>query len=625
MVQEKDRVARSHTFSEPLRMRVTNGRFHWRVDFKTRQIEGSADWEVQRGLGGGNPPLILDTRGLTINSVLAGTGESLRLLPELKADQHQEGPQKAAWMLGPKDKILGQPLLIQLDPKDQRVCVRYTTGPESAGLQWLAPSQTAGKKKPYLFTQAEPILCRTFLPCQDTPQVRFTYEAIIDVPQGLNAVAAARRDWQRPETQGTRFHYTMPEPIPSYLVAFAVGNIDFLKLGPRTGVYAEPEVVKQAAWEFADAEKMVSAVEQAFGTYRWGRFDILVLPPSFPFGGMENPRLTFATPTVLAHDRSLVSLVAHELAHSWSGNLVTNASWSDLWLNEGFTVYLERRILEILYGKKRADMEAVLGYQDLLENLKELKPEDTLLHIDLRGRDPDDVFSDVPYEKGFLFLRTLEQHFGRPRFDRVLKEWFNSNAFRSRSSADFEAFIQDRLFDGYPERAQELKIKEWIYGSGLPDNAALPTSSLLEAVHQVASRFLSGEITAMTLPAGKWSTQEWVAFLRLLPANLKQERMAALDQRWKLSQSHNSEILMRWLLDAVRAHFEPAFPALKHFLTSQGRRKFLRPLYKALAATPKGLKKATAIYREARPLYHAISRRTLDEILHWGSSAKPGS
>ena len=355
----------------------------------------------------------------------------------------------------------------------------------------------------------------------------------------------------------------MEQPVPSYLIALAVGDLGFRELGPRSGVYAEPSLLDAAAHEFADTEAMIAAVEEMYGPYRWGRYDLLVLPPSFPFGGMENPRLTFTTPTILAGDRSLVSLVAHELAHSWSGNLVTNATWSDFWLNEGFTVYLERRILEKVYGPARAEMEAVLGRRELDREMAGLPESDRVLHIDLNGRDPDEGCTLVPYEKGALLLRTIERNVGRERFDAFLQAYFDHFAFQSITTAQFLEYLRDRLETGVP-------LDEWIAQPGIPAGAAEPQS---DAFDRIDSPDRAG-----------WSTQQWLHFLR----TRKDPDMAQLDRAFHFTESGNSEILAQWLLMAVQRNYQPAMPKVEQFLTSVGRRKFLKPLYAELMKTPEG-------------------------------------
>ncbi|MGH9593638.1 MAG: M1 family aminopeptidase/hydrolase, partial [Bryobacteraceae bacterium] len=360
------------SYSRPSQVRARHLDLDLNVDFDRKILEGFVDVHFDT-LSAGD--LLLDTRGLTIQSV-----------------EHAD-----SFELGPAHPILGAQLRIVTAVDTDWVRVYYSTSPSASGLQWLDAPQTAGRQHPFLYTQSQAIHARSWIPLQDTPGVRVTFTAKIHTPEGLRAVmGAASEDGQ----------FRMEQPVPSYLIALAVSDLGFRVLGPRSGVYAEPSLLDAAAHEFADTEAMIAAVEAMYGPYRWGRYDLLVLPPSFPFGGMENPRLTFTTPTVLAGDRSLVSLVAHELAHSWSGNLVTNATWSDFWLNEGFTVYLERRILEKVYGKPRAEMEAVLGRRELDREMAGLSENDRVLHIDLNGRDPDEGCTLVPYEKGALLLRT---------------------------------------------------------------------------------------------------------------------------------------------------------------------------------------------------------------------------
>jgi Aminopeptidase N len=387
-----------HSYSNPEAVRVRHVNLDLEVLFPEKILRGAATLAVDRVDQAKEGPIVLDTRDLVIE----------------KAETSPDGVRftTAKYALGANDPILGAPLTIELPLRASSVRITYATKPSASGLQWMTPAQTAGKKQPFLYSQSEPIHARSWIPLQDTPGVRVTYNARIRTPKQLRAVMSAVNDPDPdPKVRGD-YTFEMPKPIPSYLIALAVGDLQFRTMSKRTGVYGEPSVVEKAAKEFEDTEKMIGVAEELYGPYKWGRYDILVLPPSFPFGGMENPRLTFATPTVIAGDKSLVSLVAHELAHSWSGNLVTNATWRDFWLNEGFTVYFENRIQEAVYGLDRADMEAVLARQELEEEMKHLAPRDQVLHIDLKGRDPDDGSTQVPYVKGMLFLKQLEPYSG---------------------------------------------------------------------------------------------------------------------------------------------------------------------------------------------------------------------
>jgi len=408
------------------------------------------------------------------------------------------------------------------------------------------------------------------------------------------------------------FVFQLGNPIPPYLIALAVGDITFKSVGRRSGVYAEPSVVDSAAAEFEDTEKMLQAAEDLFGPYRWDRYDVLVLPPSFPFGGMENPRLTFATPTVLAGDKSLVSLVAHELAHSWSGNLVTNATWSDFWLNEGYTVYIERRILEHLYGKDRAEMEAALGRQELEDEMKTLAPRDQILHIDLKGRDPDDGATSVPYEKGYLFLLQLEKVFGRERFDNYLRSYFDRYGFQSVTTDTALAFMKATLFEQHPELAGQIPLDAWIHQPGLPGSAPRIQSKLFDKVDAAVKVWMGG---SNAIETSKWSTQEWLRFLRRMPATVGNAAMQRMDAAFHFTKSGNDEILAQWLLMAVKFHYEPAYAKQAEFLQTVGRRKYVKPIYEEMGKTPEGRERALRIYKVARPRYHPIAQTTVDAIL----------
>ena len=566
------------------------------VDFDRHILKGWAKLTIDNKTGAHR--LILDSRRLTIERVVLDDGKP------------------TTFKLVPDTEFMGDALEIAIQPNTKTVTVYYQTAPDAPALQWLAPEQTADKKAPFLFTQSQPILARSWIPCQDSPGIRITYTATIRTRPDLLALMSATNSQQK-SPDGV-YHFTMPQPIPPYLFALAVGNLEFRPISNRSGVYAEPSVVDKAAWEFADTEKMIQAAENLYGPYRWERYDILVLPPSFPFGGMENPRLTFATPTVLAGDRSLTALVAHELAHSWSGNLVTNATWDDFWLNEGFTVYFERRIMEALYGKKYADMLAVLGYQDLLSTLEELGYDNSLtqLKTHLEGHDPDEGITDIPYEKGYFFLRMLEEAVGRPTWDAFLRKYFDTFAFQSMTTERFESYMTEHLLHHDAQKVKALKIKEWLYQPGLPDNCPKVHSTEFDRVEQQVQRFLNGTPPEQ-LDVSGWTTHHWLHFLRSLPETLTHDQLAALDNAFRFTQSGNSEILSTWLGIAIDHQYKAAYPQVKAFLTSQGRRKFLRPLYQKLAQTPEGKQFALEIYREARPMYHAISRNTIDAILGW--------
>ena len=601
---EADRANRGrrdvHSFGNPAEIRVRHLELNLTVDFEKQELRGSVMLQIERQPGTTREtPLILDSKGLRIEKVEGSLGKSDWVDAPFEVKQG--------------DPIRGEPITIHPDERSSVIRIHYRTSLGAGALQWLDPGRTAGGKKPFLFTQSEAIQARSWIPLQDSPGVRITYGAAIHVPAGLTAVMAA--DPRPIKVTDSPFEFEMSQPIPSYLIALAVGDLAFRSLGPRTGVWAEPSVVEKAAFEFADTEKMIEATEARFGPYRWGRYDLLVLPPSFPFGGMENPKLTFATPTILAGDRSLVSLVAHELAHSWSGNLVTNATWRDFWLNEGFTVYLERRIVEAVYGVERAKVEAVLGLQELRDEFTRLPPKDQVLHIDLTGRDPDEGMTQVAYEKGALFLTELEHTFGRARFDAFLLDYFNRHAFQSITTGDFLDDLKTKLFPLDPAAAGKIDLAAWVEGPGLKAPFTEPTAGLLEAVDRSMTLWKAGKTPARDLPTKGWSTQEWLHFLRALPESIPPDRMAELDDAFGLTGRGNAEIAALWLQIAVRNRYHPADPRLESFLTSIGRRKFLMPLYRELIKSAEGKDRAMAIYGKARPFYHPIAVESVDKLL----------
>ena len=589
-----------HSYSNPQAVRVRHVDLDWNVLFDKKILQGTADLSVERAANS-NAPLILDTRDLKIEKVETSNGDA-----KYSATEFQ---------VGAADKFLGAPLTIQLQPKAKKVRIYYSTSPLASGLQWLEPSQTAGKKTPYMFSQAQAIHARSFIPLQDSPQVRVTYSARVRTPKNLLAVMSAQGNSQTSARNGD-YKFTMPHAIPPYLIAIAAGDIQFRSLGKRTGVYTEAAMLNKSAFELADTEKMVEATEKLFGAYRWERYDILVLPPSFPFGGMENPMLTFATPTILAGDKSLVSLVAHELAHSWSGNLVTNATWRDFWLNEGFTTYLERRIIEAVYGANRREMEATLGRRSLEEELKSLDERDEILHVDLKGRDPDEGFTGVPYEKGALFLRHLEESVGREKFDKFVRGYFDRHAFQSITTETFVDYLRKNLLDANPKVAA-ADVDEWIYKAGLPQNAPQPKSDAFAKIEAQANNYSGGKIAVKDIQTKAWTTQEWLHFLKTLPENVGAEKMTELDKAFNLTRIGNSEIAFQWLLMSIKNKYSAADTRLEEFLTTIGRRKFVKPLFEELAKTPEGTRRANEIYAKARPGYHPITVASVDAILKW--------
>ncbi|MCP4203378.1 MAG: M1 family metallopeptidase [bacterium] len=596
--EKGSRAADPHSYSRPEEAVVRHLDLDLDVNFGSHTLTGTAAYDID--VAPGVEEIVFDTRDLEISSVVVRTSE---------------GEQDAVFNLGDEEPYLGRALRVELPPDSSTVRITYATSPKAGALQWLTPEQTASGK-PFLLSQSQAILARTWVPCQDTPGVRMTYSATLSVPSDLMAVMSAENPTERSEDG--LYHFEMPQAIPSYLLAVAAGDLEFRPIDDRAGVYAEPTVVEAAAWEFADVPAMMTAAERLYGPYDWGRYDLLVLPPSFPFGGMENPRLTFATPTIIAGDRSLVALVAHELAHSWSGNLVTNATWDDFWLNEGTTTYITYRLMEELYGVEYAQMLAVLGRQDLETAFEEFDPSspDAHLKLALAGRDPDDGMTDIAYEKGAAFLTTLETAVGREYFDEFLRGYFGHFSFKSLDTETFVRYLNENLLADQPGLADSLDLEAWIYGPGLPMNAPATESAEFQRVEEQIAAFAGGA-DAGDLETDDWTTHHWLHFLRSLPEAITAVQLGNLDSVFGFNSSGNSEIQSAWFERAIAAGHEEAYPALRGFLLQVGRRKFLKPLYTALAETPEDLAWAHGVYAEARSGYHSVSSNTLDEILDW--------
>jgi len=583
-------------------VKTTHLNLNLTVNFDKRIISGVAQHTISAHTV---DKMIFDTRGLKIEKVTL--------------DQDEKS---TTYSLGKADPVLGAALTVKITPSTKSVNIYYETTAESEALDWLSPNLTAGKVYPFMYTQGEAILTRTWIPIQDSPSNRITYSADIQVPDHLMAVMSAVNPTERNENG--KYHFDMKQSIPCYLIALAVGDLDFQQLGGITGVYAEPSTMKSAAWELADIDKMVHAAEKLYGKYQWGRYDVLILPPAFPFGGMENPRITFATPTILAGDRSLVSLIAHEMAHSWSGNLVTNATWDDFWLNEGFTVYFESRIMEEVAGKDISDMLSLIEFQELETENKAISesthPKDTHLKLNLSGRNPDDGMTSIAYIKGSFFLRTLENLVGREKFDAFLKGYFNQHQFQTITTEEFVAYLKKNLLE--PNHI-DFNINEWIYGPGIPENCVQIVSPRFDRVNELAKEFTNGKKASdLGITRSSWITQEWMNFIRQLPDTIGVDRLKELDKQFDLKGWGNAEIMSEWFIKSIHAGYKDIRPEMKKFLMIIGRRKFLQPIYTALAETPDDKKWALEVYKLARQNYHAISYNTIDLILDYKPSDK---
>jgi leukotriene-A4 hydrolase len=517
----------------------------------------------------------------------------------------------ASYLLDKLDPEKGRALRISLSSQPNKVRVYYRTAPSAAALQWLTPQQTMSGKRPFMFSQSESINARSWAPVQDTPAVRFTYSARIEAPSGMRVVMSADNDQKATGAGGWKFK--MAQPIPSYLLAIAIGEIEVRNLGPRSAVYAEPARIEAAAYELADTEKMIAAAESLYGPYRWERYDMIVLPPSFPYGGMENPRLTFVTPTMIAGDRSLVDLIAHELAHSWSGNLVTNASWKHFWLNEGFTTYVTTRIVEKLYGTEVADMNLQVEQEEAVASLATIPA----IKQQLATRGPDNApanYADdgLVYPKGAWLLRTLEQRAGREVFDPFLRGWFDQHAFQSVTTEEFVAYLKKNLLDAHPELMPEAELNDWLYGQGIPATAKHVQSPRLAALDAQRAAWLKGELATADLNGKNWIALEWMHFLNDIDGKATAAQMKELDAAYGLARSGNNEIAYRFYLASIKAGYDVRAP-LEAFLTSVGRMRFVLPLYSALLKNPADQAWARSVYAKARVRYHPLTQMSVDK------------
>ncbi|MDR8522996.1 M1 family metallopeptidase [Shewanella fidelis] len=581
-----------HSFANSDQVKVTHLSLLLDVDFAAKQLVGQVELQLEF-IDKKTTELWLDSRDLLIE-VVYGNGEQQL---EYSIDKH--------------DVTLGQRLNIQLLPATQSVTIRYRTSVNAQGLQWLTPQQTSGKSLPFLFSQSQPINARSWIPLQDTPKARITFDAVITAPKGMRVVMSALNDAEV-ELTG-QFTFSMEKPMPTHLLAIAVGELAFAKLGARTGVYAEPEIIDSAAIEFEDTESMVEVAESLLGPYPWGRYDMIVLPPSFPFGGMENPRLAFMTPTLIAGDKSLVSTVAHELAHSWTGNLVSNATWRDLWLNEGFTTYFTNRIVEAVYGKEQAELEVVLEHGRLYEAIASTALTAQTLPANMQQQDPNEAFNRFTYDKASMFVHDLERRLGREAFDKFLFQYVQRFAFEAITTETFVSYAKQTLLLEHADKITEAELLEWIYGEGMPSWYAEPTSTSLDKVIMALRAFDDGASAASLMTQG-WRVHHWQYFLTHLPEKLSHQALADLDNQFNFTQSTNAEIACDWFRVAIRNEYQVVLEAVAAYLVKIGRGKFVKPLYAELLKAGFEVQ-ATQIYAKAREGYHPSIVVMLDQQL----------
>eukprot|EP00474_Spongospora_subterranea_P009862 CRZ10320.1 hypothetical protein [Spongospora subterranea] len=571
------------------------------VDFATSTLSGSVELQC-KVIGENVSQLILDTRDLDIKTVFVGeTSVPFAIEQEVSP--------------------FGCPLVITL-PGNQScgnivtVIISYSTRPSGTAVQWLKPQQTSMGIYPFCFTQCQAIHARSMLPCQDTPLVKSTYSARITVDPTLVALMSALSSKAPVKSiHHTTYCFEQLVPIPSYLIALAVGHLESREIGPRSCVWAEPNVVDAAADDFSETESFLKAAESICGRYVWGRYDILCLPPSFPYGGMENPCLTFVTPTLLTGDKSLANVVAHEIAHSWHGNLVTNATWEHFWLNEGFTVYVERKIGGKIHGDPYFHFQAIGGWNHLKEDVNHFGATSPLTKLcpDLKGIDPDDAFSSVPYEKGFNFLFYLENLFGRNAFESFLKKFIESHKFHTVTTSQFQQDVQEN-FASEPVKLSEIDWEAWLYSPGMPPVEPKFDQSMLSVVDAAARSWAD----SCPCDLSKFTSSQIVIFLDCLlekSSKLNISLLEKIEAKCHFTEQCNAEIKLRWFQLCLSLKYEPIVDHVVKFITTQGRMKYVRPLYRCLFASGFATETAVATFKKHRQFYHPIAEKMISHDL----------
>jgi leukotriene-A4 hydrolase len=579
-----------HSYTDLTQARIRHIVFEVKVDFDARRLDVVAELLLASPSIG---PLHLDSRNLDVKRAECATGP-------------------VAFEKGASDPILGECLCLHLPGGTDRVTIECRTAPEANALQWLEARHTAGGKHPFVFSQCQAIHARSLFPCQDSPSVRFTYEARVTVPAGLSVAMAAERAGAQQAGQKAVYSFRMPQPIPSYLFALAAGDLAFQEIGPRTGIYAEPSVLEAAAWEFGENEECLKAAERLLGPYQWDRYDLLVMPPSFPYGGMENPRLTFLTPLVILGDRSRTWLVTHELAHAWTGNLITNATWQDFWLNEGWTTYADSRITEALQGPDFARLGDLLNVRDLEEDLRAFgaTSDRTCLHASMDGIDPDQAFSVVPYIKGFLFILSLERAVGRPAFDAFLRRYISTFGFQSITTEEFLSFLRREL----PDAAASVDLDAWVYQPGLPESLPELPSRLVEDVSRKVAEFADGQ-TPRPGELQDWNPYQKGLYLKLLPETIAPEECRAVERALGMDKTQDSVLLYEFYRLAIRSGYKEVLPGMERFAATVGRQYYLARFFRCLAENEWSRSLARPLFERVRPGHHPVTASVVDHML----------
>ena len=581
----EDIQADEYSYASPRQFRTTHFELSLEVDFGSQQLTGGVALELQR-LDAGATQLVLDTKDLQILDVTELTTNIIGAT----------GKQEPIWInrpfhLGKADPILGRPLIVDLPASTQQKLVLridYETSPQARGLHWSVPTAGNPRQSPFLYTLSAPINARSWIPLQDTPRVRATYSAHIHAPDNLVALMSARAD-NRIKHRNEHW-FVMDRAVPAEAIALIVGDLRFKATGPKTGLYVEKSAKAAAAKAFGDTEAMLRAGEKLLGTYPWERFDIALMPMSFPVSDANYPDLATISQTLVGPDRSEQAPLAYALASSWSGCLLAPTEWRDRWLGEAIAAYMAQRMLAAMYGGAREQEAGGLS-------------DDGILAADLQGRAYDDIFSQTPRRKGRLMFTWLGEKFGATRVDALLRTFLDRYAGQSVSTAQFISFMRENL--------PEAELSDWLYEPGVPAGG-VPVAPSVQADVKATT---DDDIKALQLKVQQWSSAHWVMILNAVPDSISGARLAELDRVFKFSTESSAEVAAAWFALALRAGYRAALWPLQNYLLATGRLALIEPLYEQLMQTEEGAAVARRVYALARHVYHPFVARRLDEII----------